>query len=184
LGGRNFQPTTCNLRLIHCKSLWKARHPLGFLGCLADSLAGLFHLCLEGGAGFLPGFLLERHVTPALAFTGVLAGIFPAPALAFASVVPFAGVRFRRGAIAGSGAGIVPAFTLSLAGIEAATDVLVLQQQLRVMFVGALSRAAGDRRAQEHAAKSRHGQFSKVAPRQGCISNLFSIVHVSVWFLG
>src|SRR5271165_777253 len=155
----------------------------GLLGCFTKGLTGLFHLGLEGLARLLPGFLLEGHATRALALAGVLSRIFPTPPLPFARIIPFARVGFRRGAFARARAGIISAFALAFASIEAATDVLILQQQRRIMFV-AVFRAPGNRRAQEHAAKSGHGQFSKIAPRQVCILNKFSIVHVSSSFFG
>jgi hypothetical protein len=87
-------------------------------------------------------------------------------------------MRVHGGAIAHARAGIVPAFGFAFAGVQAATNVLFPQQQGGIVLVISFSRMARQGSAQHHATKDSHRQFAKVAPRQGCVSNYSSLLHV------
>src|SRR5579862_3165789 len=87
-------------------------------------------------------------------------------------------MRIHRGAIAHSGAGIVPALGFPFASVQAATHMLFPQQEGRIVCVTSFGRVAGQGCAQHHAAKSGHRQFAKVTSRQGCVSNNSSLFHV------
>src|SRR6266481_742356 len=88
--------------LLHGCGITTARLRVsGFrLGSVTEGLAGLFHLGLKGLARRLPGLLLERDFATALAFAGVLPGIFAAAALAFARVFTLAGMFIRQRTVA------------------------------------------------------------------------------------
>src|SRR6266481_586957 len=150
----------------------------GGLGCFPEGFARRLHLLFECFPGGLPGLLFERYITTAVTFARVLSGIFAATALALARVLPFARMRIHGGAVAHARARIVPAFGLAFACVQAATNVLFPQQQGGIVLVISFSRMALQGSAQHHAAKGSHRQFAKVAPRQGCVSNYSSLLHV------
>src|SRR5258708_13621663 len=98
---------------------------LGRLGRCSEGLARLFHLLFKCFPRRFPGLLFERHSTTAVTFARLLSGVFAPATLAFAGVLPFAGMRIHRGAVAHSGAGIVPALGFPFASAQAATHMLL-----------------------------------------------------------
>src|SRR5437899_9725307 len=95
------------------------------LGSIAKCFARFLHLSLECLAGRLPGLLLEWHFATAQTFAGVLSGIFAAPALTLAGIVTLAGMFLGDGAVTHARAGIASPFSLGLAGVQPAADVVV-----------------------------------------------------------
>src|SRR5580765_602652 len=109
----------------------------------AEGFARLLHLLFKCLPGRLPSLLFEGHFATAVTFARVLSGILATTSLALARILPFARMRIHRGAIAHSGAGIVPALGFPFAGVQAATHMLFPQEQGRIVCVTSFGRMAG-----------------------------------------
>lgn len=104
-------------------------------GSGADFFSGELHFFFEAFSGMLPGMLHEGDVTAPFPLAGIFAGVAAAAPLAFAGILPDAGMLDRSaGSLAG--AGVVFAGSLAFAHIEPATDVRLLEQQARLLGGG------------------------------------------------